>query len=304
MTPLSRIPAPLAYALLPFLVHAGLDRPLLPRAGASGSVAAEGMDGTRFELDPTDEIAREILHFGAYERRSIEILRRLAETDAERRGGPGVLLDIGANLGNHTVLLAARFARVLAAEPNPPTHERLVRNVGLNDLGHVVVVDVGLSDREAEVGFEPRGGGNPGASRIVDASSSAATSTIRVRPGDALVAELGLAPVSMIKIDVEGHEERVIAGLSATIARDRPLVAFEWEAGRNGPGCLDRLEGYSFRAQPWELSPRWWRPFARGLDAVGPPRLVPVTRADLDGRYVGMVVAVPDTWGEMPVLAA
>ena len=284
-TLLSRFPEPIAYALHPFLVHAGLDRLMLPK---SGTVTVETPDGICFELDPKDEIAREILHFGAYEKRNVEIIKRLV------RGWRGVFLDVGANFGNHTVLLADNFDRVAALEPNPLTIERLRRNLELNGLDHVRVLEFGLSDQDAELPFHDEVGSNPGASRFLDNIPSAATLRA-VRLGDDVVKEFALSPVEAIKIDVEGHEEQVIAGLAETISSDRPIVVFEWDSARNGAGCFERLVDYQFFAQPWELSGgRAWRPFARGFDVSRPPRLISVRVDNLAGRYVSMVVAIPD----------
>jgi len=284
-TLLSRFPEPFAYALHPFLVHSGIDRLILPK---SDTINVKTLDGLCFELDPKDEIAREILHFGAYEKRNVEIIKRLVT------GPRGVFLDVGANFGNHTVFLADSFDRVVAFEPNPPTIKRLRRNLELNDLDHVSVLEFGLSDQDTELPFHGEVGTNPGASRFLENAPSA-TTFLSVRRGDGVVKEFALSPVRAIKVDVEGHEEQVIAGLADTIFFDRPLVIFEWDSARNGTGCFEKLADYHFFTQPWELSGgRAWRPFARGFDAARPPRLVPVRVENLAGRYVSMVVAIPE----------
>lgn len=295
VTALSRLPEPLGYAMHPFLVHGGLDRWLLPKGP---EVLVEALDGAWFKLDPHDEIAREILHFGAYEKRNVEIIRLLT------RGLGGTFMDIGANLGNHSVLLAAGFQSLAAFEPNPPTLARLKANLDLNgllqDQGKVQVFGLGLSDGNAKLPFHAEAGSNPGASRFLDAPEEGA-SLLETRIGDEIVEEGALGPVTALKIDVEGHEERVIAGLAKTIERDRPFMFMEWDARRNGLGCLERLDGYGFFAQPWEMTRRrWWRPFARGIDAGRKPRLARVSRDDLRDRYVSMLVAVPP--GRTPTL--
>jgi len=117
---------------------------------------------------------------------------------------------------------------------------------------------------------------------------------LEVRIGDEIVDAGALGPVTALKIDVEGHEERVLTGLAKTTERDQPFVFMEWDARRNGPGCLDRLEGYSFHVQPREMTRRrWWRPIARGIDAGRKPWLLKIGHNDLRDRYVGMLVAVP-----------
>lgn len=278
------LPEPLRYVLHPFLVHSRLDRLLMPR---HAETIVDGADGARFVVDLNDEIAREILHFGAYEKRNIEIIRQLAG------GRTGTFLDVGANIGGHTILLARHFGRLAAFEPNPAAFDRLGRNLALNRHDHVSAYAFGLSDADAELPFQVQQGSNPGTSRFLARTAPGAIS-LPVRNGDAVIHEHSLSPVAAIKVDVEGHEERVIAGLGRTIARDRPVLFFEWESTRNGRACFDRLPGYAFFAQPWELAGgQWRRPFARGLDAARPPRLVPVVPDALEGRYVSMVVALP-----------
>jgi len=283
-TLLSKLPEPLAYTMHPFLVHSGLDRWLLPK---EREIVAEALDGYWFKLDPRDEIAREILHFGAYEKRNIEIIRRLV------RGLGGTFMDVGANLGNHSILLAADFEQLAVFEPNPPTLARLRANLELNALSKAQVFGIGLSDANVSLPFHAETGTNPGASRFLDVAEKGA-SRLEVRIGDEVVEAGALGPITAIKVDVEGHEERVIVGLARTIERDQPLVFMEWDARRNGPGCLERLAGYTFHVQPWEMTRRrLWRPFARGIDAGRCPRLVAVTHGDLSDRYVSMLVAVP-----------
>lgn len=283
-TLLSRLPKSLSYTLQPFLVHSGADRFLLPK---TRHVLVEAIDGFKFAVDPNDEIAREILHFGAYEKRNIDLMRQLTEGDRS------TFLDVGANLGNHSILLSRDFETVAAFEPNPPTFERLQANLALNALSNVRPFQFGLSDRDADLPFRVDPGSNPGASHFLEAAAEG-DMKLSVRNGDTVIADNGLSPVSAIKIDVEGHEEQVIAGLTKTISADQPIVFFEWDGSRNGRGCFDRLDGYRFFAQPWELAGgRWWRPFARGLDAAGTPKLTEITYQTVRRRFVSMIAALP-----------
>lgn len=134
------------------------------------------------------------------------------------------VIDVGANIGNHTLFFAtrAKAALVVPVEPNPLALAPLVANVVINGLAGVVDLSrlgVGLSDRD-EGGFGmKRHDRNLGATRMKPGKGQ-----LRVCPGDALFDDL---TPHLIKIDVEGMELDVLRGLSATIARARPMVFVE-----------------------------------------------------------------------------
>ena len=62
---------------------------------------------------------------------------------------------------------------------------------------------------------------------------------------------LGLPDPDLIKLDVEGHEPQVLRGAEATLARAKPLIAFEnWPAQLEPLGILESL-GYRFLRLVW-----------------------------------------------------
>lgn len=161
-------------------------------------------------------------------------------------------VDIGANVGNHT-LYAAMFLgakRVIPAEPNPLALRLLLINVmmnGVEDRVDTRGLGVGLSDA-AGVGFgmEARHK-NLGAAKML-----AGQGDLTVLTGDALLAE---DTPSFIKIDVEGMEMQSLAGLTATIARCRPMMlievdqanydAFDAWLSENAYSVVDTIQRYA-----------------------------------------------------------
>lgn len=137
------------------------------------------------------------------------------------------VLDIGANTGNHALFLAlfAKAARVVPVEPNPLALEPLVGNVLSNGLQDVIDLDhlgFGLGGEDSTGWGMKRHERNLGATRM-----RPGTGEMEVRRGDALFADL---MPDLVKIDVEGMEMAVLAGLERTIARGRPLILIEVEA--------------------------------------------------------------------------
>ena len=151
----------------------------------------------------------------------------------------GTALDIGANMGLWSRQLH-RYADVVHAfEPNPICLRQLHRVLPLNAVLHAVA----LSDREgiAHLRFDPE---NTGIGTIE------ARNTLAQNAGVAVVREaevptrtldsLGLTGVAFIKIDVEGHEEAVLAGGENLLTSDKPSIVCEIEE-RHNAGGLDRV---------------------------------------------------------------
>ena len=136
----------------------------------------------------------------------------------------GCFVDIGANVGNHS-LYAATFlcaAKVIPFEPNPKVIRLLMANMALNGVTDVVRFDhlgMGLSDAPGEgFGVEERST-NLGAARLLEGEGD-----IPVTTGDlALTDEVP----DFIKIDVEGMEIGVLNGLAETVKRCQPMMLVE-----------------------------------------------------------------------------
>ncbi|MBF9029664.1 FkbM family methyltransferase [Rhodobacterales bacterium HKCCE3408] len=138
----------------------------------------------------------------------------------------GVFLDIGANIGNHTLymLMFGGAARSIPVEPNPAAVELLAGVLLLNGLIDRVDpggLGLGMGAR-SEAGFAihwPKG--NLGWGKLKKAGGG---DGVAVLAGDDLV---GDGPVDLIKIDVEGMELDVLEGLRSTVARCRPPIFIE-----------------------------------------------------------------------------
>ena len=195
----------------------------------------------KFNLYPGEYIDRYIYVEGSFDGRFLAYL-------ATRFSPPAVALDIGGNIGNHSLRLRHSFSRIHAFEPNPVAADRLRANIALNRASNIHVEEVGLSDQDASLPFAANPDGNLGASRFVT-DPAKATQTLQVRNGDEYVAALGIDRLDFIKCDVEGHELDVFRGLVGTVRRFKPVVTFEYFADREGY-TLDRLAellpGYVF----------------------------------------------------------
>ena len=138
---------------------------------------------------------------------------------------PGELvLDVGANIGNHSMYLAVvAECRVCAFEPNLELSRAFNESVMLNDLGGLITVHpegVGVGPTMAHfANHMPDNLG--GQSLTVDGSEE---SDITVIALDSLVLK---DKVRAIKIDVEGMEQEVLEGARQLISRDKPNLFIE-----------------------------------------------------------------------------
>lgn len=169
---------------------------------------------------------------------------------------PGDLfLDVGANVGSYTVLASGVCgARTIAFEPDPGTAENLHRNVAVNAIGHLVRVhETALGAQAGQVTFTV---GRDTVNRVAGPEEHGT----RLVPLHRLDDIPGVLEATVIKLDVEGYEDQVLAGAVRTLASPS-LLAIETEAL---DGSIARtIEDHGFRR-------RFYNPFNRQLtDAPG-----------------------------------
>jgi FkbM family methyltransferase len=253
--------------------------------------------GRTFQLYPDQSIDKCIFIDGAYELRFLQVMERFF------RGKSGaVMLDIGANIGNHAIYLSSSFDRIICFEPSPYIAERLKKNIALNKLTNIEVHTVGLSNREAALHYKLDTSGNLGASHFLDEADEQ-TIELPVCRGDEYLSGMEVNRVDFIKVDVEHHELEVFEGLTLTITRCRPIIAFEFHGTNLGSSYLDAiaaaLPNYIFSEATFApssvsgLEKLLWQIRHRGLpelERIGVP----------EARFYENVFAFPDetTFGE------
>ncbi len=167
---------------------------------------------------------------GAYERHLLTLLAQLAQEAAAQRGASGTFLDVGANVGQHTLFMSRRAAHVVAVEPLPRFAARLERALAANGRDNATLLRFGLGAAEATLAYQE----DPSA--VQTGSFDPAVRTIGaprihrlpVRRGDDALAELSVPAVQLVKIDTDGFEAEVLAGLRDTLRRDRPAIVMEY----------------------------------------------------------------------------
>jgi FkbM family methyltransferase len=242
----------------------------------------------RFALERPGHIEDQLVEQGSYEPYITDVLLFLMKED-------GLFVDVGANIGLHALQVAGAFprSRCLCFEPHPSIHEDLRRNIGLSGFANVDAHPLALGDAPGVVDFFLHGAGayNKGLSSLQptpDMEGDVRRAQVRMTTLDAFLSASERERVSVVKIDVQGAERRVLAGMRETLARSRAAVVFEFESdyAEDPPGeirgILDAVpEHRVFRIRP------------------GRPEIEPFDPATVDVKgYWANLLALPrDGWG-------
>lgn len=134
---------------------------------------------------------------------------------------PHVILDIGANIGIASVYLAHRFpdARIYSFEPVPANVELLRLNAAAYPRITVCPLALGATDGDVEIHFSDDPCNFGGFSFSHQGSDSNRKLRVQRRNIGAVLNELGIDHVDLIKIDTEGAEHEILTALDADVLR-------------------------------------------------------------------------------------
>jgi len=225
-------------------------------------------------------IGRSIEVYGEYFESEVNVFRRFCTVG-------DVALDIGANIGTHTLALAGLVGPqglVFAFEPQRIVFQTLCANIALNSLDNVHCINAAV-------------GASPGTLKLFDADPNVPNNFGGVRvamlagaPGAAPVERLKLDDfleidqLKLVKIDVEGMEADVLRGASRILARFRPILYVENDTVASSPELISLLHESGYRCY-WHLPP-----FANSRNYFGSAEtLFPVAFVDRGEEYLGAI---------------
>jgi len=197
-----------------------------------------------------DYISIDIMVDGAYDITSMEEIIQLLQSDFINFKCE-TLIDIGANIGNHSVFLSQYFKNVIAFEPNPFTFKILKLNA--SKYLNINVHNFGISSKRESL-YLSEDVKNLGGSKIYTNKDDV--------PNGLTIRDISLEKLDdldlnnckngiLIKLDVEGHEFEALKGSKNFIQKNTPIICFEQHAedflNRSSPSIefLTKL-GYEF----------------------------------------------------------
>jgi len=195
--------------------------------------------GIRWDLDLSEGIDFAIYLMGGFELRTLRLYKQLVSPRA-------IVLDVGANIGAHTLPLAKLVGpngRVIAFEPTKFAFDKLGRNLALNPslAARVTPFQMALlASENAEIPASiysswPLGGVT--GLHEVHGGRLCSTEGAHAATLDQVVDSLGLTRLDFIKLDVDGHEPAVIRGAARSLTRFHPTILMEW-----APSCFEGMD--------------------------------------------------------------
>lgn len=202
---------------------------------APDGIVSRSLPWGEMYLDLTDPgLSRRLLRYGVHEKTSSRIYRRELRRLAEDVGHEITVFELGANIG-YFLLIASEIlgdrARFYAIEPHPRNLALLEKNVDRN----------GLSERteiiEGAIGAKP---GSGVLNVMLESNWHAVASDGGVRAGaietldidiqsvETLLSDRDLEPeeVNVVRFDVEGYEDKILAGMQSVLDADSPLLCY------------------------------------------------------------------------------
>ncbi len=188
-------------------------------------------------LDPENgSIDKEIFVNGRWEEDMLAVMRTYIAADS-------VCLDVGANIGHHTLFMAslARDGVTHAFEPLAKLCLQIGESIAKNEFQNVRVHQYGLSDISTTHNMQTNLL-NIGKTTLDNRYQGGSVEEVTIRRFDDIWDPV--SAVSFVKIDVEGHEYKALLGMEQMLRKDSPVLLFEYSPifyKENGTDCHELL---------------------------------------------------------------
>jgi FkbM family methyltransferase len=179
------------------------------------------IDGLLLYLNQRSSIDLSIRKLGLWEEKTTLLIKKLVPVK-------GIVLDVGANNGYFTTLMAKLVGTkgyVYSFEPTTTYFKVLSENVRINELKNVSTFKIGLSDKNQEL--------------VINIDNSTATihqpiveyivekESISLNSLDSWVDENDIKQIDLIKVDIDGHEPFFVEGAINSIKKFKPVIILE-----------------------------------------------------------------------------
>ena len=175
----------------------------------------------RMAVYANDEIGAAIYINGIYEKNYLDALIYLSQ-ELKITNNENCAIDIGANIGNHSIYFSDFFKQVISYEANPYTYKLLEFNTDF--ISNIEVNNFGLGDKSEQLRlYEDTS--NYGASSIIYHNEGQHYIDVDIKCLDDVLEQN--VEIGLIKIDVEGMEYNVLLGATKIIEAQQPLIVLE-----------------------------------------------------------------------------
>jgi len=160
-----------------------------------------------------DTIAKEINIHGIYEHEEIKIISKIIRSR-------GNIIDIGANIGNHSIAFSKISKKVYSFEAHPRTFEILKFNT--KEYDNIKIFNLGISNKKGFLFFNNSKSSNIGGKRLGKTGSIKS----KINKLDNVI-KLD-DKIKLIKIDIEGHEYEALEGMKKLLNNNKSLILLEF----------------------------------------------------------------------------
>ena len=190
--------------------------------------------GLKYKGNLNNNIDANVFFYGAFEKPLLFFLRDTLNaliTETPK----AIFMDIGANVGHHSIFLSKFASQVLAFEPYPKVNMQFKQQIAHNNISNIQIFETGLSDRRETLNYYAPTGNNEGIGSFDESSIGKGNTSygkLELQEGDQVIESDSWKNIKLIKIDVEGFEKKVIKGLTRTIEEERPVIVCEITYGQ------------------------------------------------------------------------
>jgi FkbM family methyltransferase len=163
-----------------------------------------------------------VYFFGGYELKEVAFMR-----DLLGKGMPGsAVLDVGANLGGHSLAIANVAKKIDAFEPFHPLAAAIEKRIELNGLKNIELhrFGLGLQKEKREYYLDPNSHNSGTGSFLPEHMNAPSQGQMSLERGDDWAGE---RKVDFIKVDVEGFEAYVLGGMPELLRKNAPIIMLE-----------------------------------------------------------------------------
>ena len=160
-----------------------------------------------------DTIAKEINIHGVYEKEEIEVLSKLISSKDH-------VVDIGANIGNHSIAFSKISKKVYSFEAHPRTFEILKFNT--DKYKNIKIFNIGISNKKGSLFFKNIITTNIGGKKL----SKTGSIKSQINKLDNIIKSD--KKIKLIKIDIEGHEHEALLGMKKLLSNNNSLILLEF----------------------------------------------------------------------------
>ena len=174
-------------------------------------------------LNPTEHIQQQLFWYGYYEKELGQLLKKILK--------PGdVFLDLGANVGYFSLLVANNFpsVKITSFEPVTALFQFMNENISLNNIKNISAINTAVGEKNEEKELFVSSPDNAGMSSFQQPENySGKKERVKVVTIDDWFKTSGLPKIDLIKIDIEGSELAALKGMKEVLQKQKPVLMVE-----------------------------------------------------------------------------